>query len=171
MTGASPFWDAGQILLAETGCRVRKYRTNLSGMAYWSTPEWFIDVPRPTTARRFGVFAHEVGHHVLHRKDRGRRKLARWQQEAEADAYALACFARFGLPDVEKARADMITILAYKAYKIARRGNPDCAPYTRPPQPCYVEQAERWLAIAIVAIKGNGDEWSSASSLTSCAIL
>lgn len=161
MIAPNPFWEAGQALLSETGCRVRSYRENLSGRAYTSRSDWSIDVPRPTTARRFATFAHEVGHQLLHRKDRGRRKLTRWQEEAEAWAYALGCFDRFDLPGAEHAHQDAIVALAYKAYKIAQRGNPDCASYTRPPQPYYVEQVTRWLEIAAVTIEGDGAEWTA----------
>lgn len=78
---------AAHALLAETGCTVRKWRRDLTGCAATGSPSWAIESPKPTTARAFAVFAHEVGHQVLHRGPRGNRP--RWLEEVQASNYAV----------------------------------------------------------------------------------
>lgn len=81
----NPYVQAAAYLLAETGCTVRRWRRSLTGTAAITSSTWAIEAPKPTTARAFGVFAHEVGHQVLHR--RGSRP--RWLEEIEAWDYAI----------------------------------------------------------------------------------
>jgi hypothetical protein len=92
--GREPFLSAAQTLLDDSGCVVRRWRRNLSGTAYTKSADWEIEAPTPTTALRFAILAHEVGHQMLHR---GGSK-QRWQEEFEAWEYAFARFDEFGLP-------------------------------------------------------------------------
>lgn len=96
LEGKEPFLTAAQTLLDETGCEIKLYRKECSGFAYTTSPEWWIVVPRPTTPERFGTFAHEVGHQVLHRFN----SKPRWLEEIEAWEYAVEQIERFGLPEL-----------------------------------------------------------------------
>lgn len=123
-TRDSLFEAAAQQLLKESGCTVRRYRERtLTGVAYTSDDDWGIEVPRPTTARRFATFAHEVGHQMLHRHN----SKPRWLEEWEAWDYALKQFARFDLPGVEDALKDAAKCLRYAARKAERRAKPETA--------------------------------------------
>lgn len=125
MTGAEAFTSAGRALVEATGCVVR-YRDSLSGRAHLRDPGWLIEVPRPTTAMRFFIFAHEVGHQERHRAGANRaglpplRELARWEQEVEADEYAADCFADYGLPGLRATLTKQEPYLAWTAYKSLR---------------------------------------------------
>lgn len=118
MSAASEYAAAAAQLISESGCTVREWRTDRSGTAYTRAADWGIEVPTPTTAHRFGVLAHEVGHQVRHRS--GSRP--RWQEEAEADEYALAQFDRFGLPGRAEYEAVVARHLDYSFAKAVRRG-------------------------------------------------
>ena len=115
------FESAGEALLAESGCTVVKWRDSLSGVAKTKSKMWEIEVPRPTTALRFGVFAHEVGHQVL----RHTRRVPRWVEESEAEKYALAQFDRFDLPGKEEYAGSVGRHLAHSYRKAIRRGGVD----------------------------------------------
>lgn len=105
-------------LLKESGCTVRRYRENtLTGVAFTNDDDWGIEVPRPTTARRFGTCAHEIGHQMLHRHN----SKPRWLEEWEAWDYALKQFVRFDLPGAEAAMKDAAKCLRYAAKKANRR--------------------------------------------------
>jgi len=124
LIGREPFFTPARTLLDETGCLVRRYCATLRGRAAWSSKEWWIDVPPPTTALRFSIFAHEVGHHVLHR-DFQRGSKPRWLIEVEAEDYSRSCFERFGLemPDEVHERDERhIDRMLYKA--IVRGADP-----------------------------------------------
>lgn len=114
----SPYEAAFDQLLAESGCTVRRYlERGLVGRAWTKSDDWGIEVPRPTTARRFATCAHEVGHQLLHRNG----SKPRWQEEWEAWDYALKQFVRFDLPGVEDAVRDAAGALRYAASKAERR--------------------------------------------------
>lgn len=115
---------AGATLLAESGCEVVRWRTHSTGIAWLAADRWMIEAPRPRGPVSFGVFAHEVGHQMLHR---GRGSRSRWQKEIEAWEWALDCFARFELPRVERARLDAVRSLSWVAHASARHAKPGTA--------------------------------------------
>jgi hypothetical protein len=114
---AEPYERAAAVLLRESGCTVRGYRSRNTGRAFTRADDWGIEVPRPRGPVSFAVFAHEVGHQLLHR---GNGKTGRWLEEVEAWEYALAQFDRFALPGVERARVDAAVSLRYAAAKSLR---------------------------------------------------
>lgn len=117
---------AAAALLAQSGCTVSKYRSSNTGAAFTFGDEWDIEVPHPRGPVSFGVFAHEVGHQLLHRHNGG---YPRWLEEIEAWEFALDCFRRFELPGVERCRADAAKALVYAAVKALR--NPRTSDATR----------------------------------------
>ena len=117
----NPYQTAGDTLLRESGCVVRAWRTNNTGMAYSDADDWGIIVPRPRGPISFGVFAHEVGHQMLHRKNGA---VPRWLEEIEAEEWALAQFERFGLDGADQARRKAADHLLWAATKTVKRGSP-----------------------------------------------
>lgn len=111
------------MLLQQSSCTVRRYRTSMTGRAFTRADDWGIEAPEPKGPISFAVFAHEIGHQMLHRE--GRR--SRWLEEVEAWEYALAQFERFDLPGQEKAQADAAKSLVYAAAKANRRCSPETA--------------------------------------------
>jgi len=124
------------VLVRESGVTVRKTRKRSSGVAMTASDDWGIEAPAPRGAIGFGVFAHEVGHQVLHR---GNSK-PRWLEEIEAWEYALAQFERFELRGVEQARARAARSLRYAAGKAARR----CSPATAQ---AIVDRLPAWVLV------------------------
>lgn len=114
---ATIYEDAAAALLRESGCTVRKWRKNNTGTAYTKARDWGIECPRPTTARRFGVLAHEVGHQLMHRQG----QKPRWVEEVEAEVFALEQFLRFGLPGIETYQHVAVRHLRYTFAKATRR--------------------------------------------------
>jgi hypothetical protein len=114
---AEPYEQAAAVLLRESGCTIRSYRSRNTGVAHTDAADWGIEVPHPRGPVSFAVFAHEVGHQLLHRNS----SRLRWLHEVEAWEYALAQFDRFDLPGVERARVDAALSLRYAAAKTLRR--------------------------------------------------
>jgi hypothetical protein len=79
---------AGKELENEYHITVSKYCSNLSGRAYHTTQS--IIAPRPTTAKSFAIFAHEVGHIA-----NGVVKPS-CLSEYKAEMFTIDCFKRFG---------------------------------------------------------------------------
>lgn len=119
---ANGFMDAGQQLLRESGCEV-SYHSALKGAAHTYRDDWLIEVPVPTTALRFAIFAHEVGHQMLHRDS----NKVRWLEEWEAWSYALDQFQRFRLPDVDDAELRAAKSMRHAVRKAMRRGSANLA--------------------------------------------
>lgn len=111
--------------LDHTGCVVVKWRTGLSGTAWVHSDDWTIAAPKPLRPESFMVFAHEIGHHVLHRRDSNRvgrtPRPQRWEQEIEADEYAVACFHEYALPGLDEAIWRLRGHLAHGLAKSLRR--------------------------------------------------
>lgn len=119
----NPYEDAAAVLLKESGCTVREYRRNNTGKAFTRSKDWGIIVPRPRGPISFGVFAHEVGHQMLHRFN----STPRWLEELEAWEYALEQFDRFELDGKEKSRQDAAASLVWAAAKANKRGSAETA--------------------------------------------
>lgn len=109
--------EAADLLLHESGCTVRKWRTSNTGRADLKSAEWEIEVPEPRGPISFGVFCHEIGHQLLHRH--GTRP--RWLQEIEAEEYALAQFDRFHLAGRDRYEHHAARHLGWSFIKAARR--------------------------------------------------
>lgn len=119
--GREPWKSAAAVLLAETGCTVRRWRSARTGTAWTKSDDWGIEVPSPSTPVRFAVFAHEVGHQLLHRGN----SLPRWEEEFQAWEYALDQFARFELPGQSDAAKFALRCCAYATAKALRRARRD----------------------------------------------
>ena len=111
------YQEAADTLIRETGVTWVSCDGRLKGTAYTQSPDWKIVAPRPTSALRFGIFAHEVGHQMLHRHG----SKPRWQEEIEAWEYALAQFNRFGLPGANDVADRAIRNIQYAIGKALRR--------------------------------------------------
>jgi hypothetical protein len=131
------YTEAAYVLLAESGCTVRRWRPTLSGIAKTSAADWGIEAPEPTTATRFGIFAHEVAHQVLHRASAA----PRWLEEIQAWEWSLDQFRRFDLAGVDAVQARAVDWSIPHAFRKAlRRG----VPVTR----FYACDEARWWAEA-----------------------
>jgi hypothetical protein len=146
----NPYQAAADVLLAETGCTVRKWRQNMAGRAFTRADDWGIEVPEPRGAISFGVFAHEVGHQLLHRHN----SAPRWLEELQAWEYALAQFDRFELAGKHKAREDAAKSLVWAAAKTEKRCSPETAQKLLDHYPEWVwSDSSRAMTYLDVAIK------------------
>jgi hypothetical protein len=114
---SNPYQDAADVLLHETGCVVRKWRQNNTGVAFTTAPDWGIEAPRPRGPISFGVFAHEIGHQVLHRHN----SAPRWLEEIEAWEYALKQFENHGLAGYDAAQLNAAKGITWAARKASKR--------------------------------------------------
>lgn len=139
MTAKEQYRKAGDQLLVESGCTVRRWRTGNSGSAWTSDADWGIEVPEPRGPISFGTFAHEVGHQLLHRQN---GSTPRWLEEIEAWEYALDQFDRFELPGKERSQRDAAGALVYAAHKANRRCSPETAQAILDRYPAWVWEAD-----------------------------
>jgi len=95
---ALPYARAADVLIRESGVVIRRWRSGNTGTAATSDKDWEIEAPQPRGPVSFGVFAHEVAHQTLHR----RNSKPRWREEVEAEEWALAQFDRFDLAGRER---------------------------------------------------------------------
>jgi hypothetical protein len=116
IVGTEPWRSAAQTLLDESGITVRRWRSNMSGVALHGGSA--IEAPTPRTAKSFAVLAHEVGHQTLH-KNNG--SYPRWREEIEAWDFALGCFKRFNLRGSRKLLPWVERSIAYSVGKAERR--------------------------------------------------
>jgi hypothetical protein len=114
----NPYRRAADVLVRESGVTVRKVRSSNTGRAAIDDDAWAIDAPEPRGPVSFGVFAHEVAHHLLHRWP---PKRPRWVEEVEAEEWALAQFDRFELRGRDRYEAHAAKHLAYTFAKATRR--------------------------------------------------
>lgn len=123
MSVSARYEEAAAILLRESGCTVRRYRTSMSGIA-WNNDAWEIEAPAPRGEVSFGTFAHEIAHHLLHMH--GAPGRPRWVEEIEAEEWALDQFDRFGLSGRWRYERNAAAHLAEVFRRaIARRVHPD----------------------------------------------
>ena len=120
----SKWQAAADTLLRESGASVTKYRRSMSGVAFTGPltergSKVEIEAPEPKGPISFAIFAHEIGHQVLHR-DNGRTP--RWKEEVEAWEFALKAVQRFDLPGYERVEARAARSIAYAFRKARRRG-------------------------------------------------
>jgi hypothetical protein len=119
LAGRDPWLAPAEQLLDESGCIIAGYSKKVAGFAFTNSHDWAIVVPAVSSPMRFAIFAHEVGHQQLHRRN---GKYPRWREEAEAWEYAGEMFVRFDLelPDDVVDRADRS--IDYALGKAIRRG-------------------------------------------------
>ncbi|MSR42123.1 MAG: hypothetical protein EXS10_09540 [Phycisphaerales bacterium] len=108
---------------ARYGFRVRKWRTNLSGVAIRierrdGTIEKLLEAPYPTSPLRCAIFLHEVGHHALGVGSISPRCL----EEHAAWMWSLDAMREHGCVVDEKVERRVDRSLKYAVAKAMRRG-------------------------------------------------
>lgn len=124
--------------LARYDIRVRKWRTSMSGIAWYVTYKdgrvsRLIESPKPKGPMSIAVFLHEVGHHAIGFNVYKPRCL----EEYHAWAWSLARMEEFGLNITDAVRYRMHLSLWYAVAKAKRRGiksvPPELEPYLERP--------------------------------------
>lgn len=121
--------------------RVRKWRTGMTGIAWYVTYKndgrivRLIEAPRPKGPMSAAIFLHEVGHHAIGFNTYKPRCL----EEYHAWAWALRAMEEHGLNITDAVRRRMHLSLWYAVEKAKRRGirsiPPELHPYLeRPPR-------------------------------------
>jgi hypothetical protein len=111
------------MLLREHNIRVRKWRSNMSGIAWYvtyrdGTVSRLIETPKPKGPMSMAIFLHEVGHHAIGFN----RYKPRCLEEYHAWAWAIAQMERHELNITEGVRYRMRASLWYAVSKAQRRG-------------------------------------------------
>jgi len=126
-------------MLGKYDVRVRKWRTSMSGIAWYVTYKdgrvsRLIEAPRPKGPMSVAVFLHEIGHHAIGfnvYKPRCREEYYAW-------AWAIARMEELGLNVTESVRHRMHLSLWYAVDKARRRGikqvPEELAPYMERPR-------------------------------------
>ncbi|MBC7770979.1 MAG: hypothetical protein H7210_00655 [Pyrinomonadaceae bacterium] len=124
--------------LARYDIRVRKWRTSMSGIAWYVTYKdgrvsRLIESPKPKGPMSIAVFLHEVGHHAIGFNVYKPRCL----EEYHAWAWSLARMEEFDLNITDAVRYRMHLSLWYAVAKVKRRGikaiPPELTPYLERP--------------------------------------
>lgn len=110
-------------MLARYGVRVRKWRTSMSGIAWYVTyrdghVQRLIEAPKPRGPMSAAIFLHEIGHHAIGfhvYKPRCLEEYHAWQ-------FALREMERLGLNITESVRRRVHRSLRYAVAKAQRRG-------------------------------------------------
>jgi hypothetical protein len=112
VTGREPWRSAAQTLLDEAGAWWQPFKS-YRGRADWATDgvTKLIGCPEPRGRASFALFAHEVGHLVLHLRE-GRRG-PHWLEEVEVWEFALDAFTRFELPGRDKEHEAIVRHVAW----------------------------------------------------------
>ncbi|MGE3108070.1 MAG: hypothetical protein AB7G11_00350 [Phycisphaerales bacterium] len=128
-------------MLATYDIRVRKWRSGMSGIAWYVTYRdgrisRLIESPRPKGPMSIAVFLHEVGHHAIGFN----RYKPRCLEEYHAWTFAIAQMELHGLNITDGVRYRMALSLWYAVDKARRRGlqqlPPELEPYrSRPSKP------------------------------------
>lgn len=129
-----------QEMLARYSIRVRKWRTSMSGIAWYvtyrdGTIARLIEAPRPKGPMSAAVFLHEIGHHAIGFNTYKPRCL----EEYHAWRWSLEAMEAEGLNVTDQVRLRMHQSLYYAAEKAKRRGikeiPPELTPFlTKPPR-------------------------------------
>jgi hypothetical protein len=127
-------------MLARYEVRVRKWRTQMTGVAWYVTYRdgrisRLIEAPRPKGPMSMAVFLHEIGHHAIGFDVYKPRCL----EEYHAWRFALETMQELGLNITDGVRLRVHQSLHYAIAKAQRRGlralPPELEPYTvRPPR-------------------------------------
>lgn len=110
-------------MLAQYGVRVRKWRSSMSGIAWYVTyrdghVQRLIEAPRPKGPMSAAIFLHEIGHHAIGfhvYKPRCLEEYHAWQ-------FALREMERLGLNITEAVHQRVYRSLRYAVAKAQRRG-------------------------------------------------
>lgn len=117
-------YDAVVALMLQTHqVRVRKWRTSMSGIAWYVTYrdgriQRLIEAPRPKGPMSVAVFLHEIGHHAIGFNVYKPRCL----EEYHAWRWALEAMAEHGLNITDQVKLRVHRSLWYAAEKAKRRG-------------------------------------------------
>ncbi len=112
-----------RLMLSTYGIRVRKWRTSMSGVAWFVTyrdgrVNRLIESPRPRGPMSAAIFLHEVGHHAIGFNIYKPRCL----EEYHAWRWALDAMEALGLNITDQVRYRMHASLWYAVQKASRRG-------------------------------------------------
>lgn len=112
-----------ELMLARYNIRVRKWRSAMSGVAWYVTYRDgrqvnLIEAPRPKGPMSVAVFLHEIGHHAIGFDVYKPRCL----EEYHAWRFALAAMHEHGLNITDQVRYRMHQSLWYAVSKAKRRG-------------------------------------------------
>lgn len=114
---------AAREMLSEHSVRVRKWRSNMSGVAWQvtyadGTVSRLIEAPRPRGPVSASVFLHEIGHHAIgfHRYS------PRCLEEHMAWMFSLEMMTRYELNITEGVRRRVRQSMRYAIAKARRRG-------------------------------------------------
>ncbi len=125
-------------MLAQYGIKVRKWRKNMSGVAYLVTYKdgsqaRFLESPKPKGPMSMAVFLHEIGHHAIGFNVYRPRCL----EEYHAWRWSLEAMAGNNLPITDSVRYRVARSLHYAVGKANRRGirevPPELMPYLERP--------------------------------------
>lgn len=122
-----------QHMLGKYEVRVRKWRTAMSGIAWYVTYKdgsirRLIEAPRPKGPMSMAVFLHEIGHHAIGFNTYKPRCL----EEYHAWKFALDTMGELGLNITENVRRRMHVSLWYAVDKARRRGIKEIPPELGP---------------------------------------
>jgi hypothetical protein len=110
-------------MLAQYNIRVRRWRTSMSGVAWYVTyrdgsVQRLIEAPRPKSPMSAAIFLHEVGHHAIGFNVYKPRCL----EEYHAWQYALQQLAAWNIPITGKVQTRYERSMRYAVAKAVRRG-------------------------------------------------
>lgn len=110
-------------MLAHYGVRVRKWRKNMSGIAWYVTyrdgsVQRLIEAPKPKGPMSAAIFLHEIGHHAIGFNVYKPRCL----EEFHAWRWSLEAMQAHGLNITDQVRLRMHRSLHYAVAKAKRRG-------------------------------------------------
>jgi hypothetical protein len=110
-------------MLVKYGVRVRKWRTNSSGVAWTITYKdgrvvRLLESPQPKGPMSMAIFLHEIGHHAI---GLGTYK-PRCLEEYHAWAFSIRTMEERGLNITDRVRNRMFKSLRYAVRKARRRG-------------------------------------------------
>ena len=115
--------EVSQLMLRTYGVRVRKWRTGMSGIAWYVTYRdgsitRLIESPRPKGPMSMAVFLHEIGHHAIGFDVYSPRCL----EEYHAWEFAIKAMKEHGLNLSEQVLKRRRRSLEYAVGKACRRG-------------------------------------------------
>lgn len=123
LTARERYARVAQDLLREHGIKVRRWRKNMSGVAWTvkyndGSVARFIEAPRPVTPLSTSILLHEIGHHAIGFD----RYKPRCLEEYHAWRWSLEAMERHGLAITDRVRHRVSLSLWYAVDKARRRG-------------------------------------------------
>ncbi len=110
-------------MLSTHGVRVRRWRSNMSGIAYELTYQdgsvkRLVEAPKPKGPMSAAIFLHEIGHHAIGFN----RYKPRCLEEYHAWMWALGAMEQHGVNITDSVRYRVHASLHYAIGKASRRG-------------------------------------------------